>query len=404
MRKLTTNEFIEKSNEIHNNRYDYSNTIYTGCKNDVEIICSIHGKFTQNAQSHLNGHECTKCSGHYIYSKIEFIEKANIVHNKYDYSLTNYINSRNKIKIICPIHGEFIIRANNHLLGIGCSKCSGKNKNISEIIDDFNKIYDYKYDYSLVNNYKDKHSIIKIICPIHGEFEKIAYAHNNGHGCPKCGINTLSTSKFIELSKLNHNNKYDYSLVKYNGVMNTVKIICPIHGMFEQISRFHLNGSDCPNCSESKGEKEIRNYLDNNNITENEFNKLFKKYYKQCYIYDASIMLDKFNLKNFSRLNSNNLVIFFNVLNDKKNLLKIHQKSGKFKKFLLDIYDVLTNRYFNDYYYKKIDKSIKIENLDNILEIYDKRFKNASKTIKNKLSKLYSLILDELKHENLIKN
>jgi len=266
MRKLTTNEFIEKSNEIHNNRYDYSNTIYTGCKNDVEIICSIHGKFTQNAQSHLNGHECTKCSGHYIYSKIEFIEKANIVHNKYDYSLTNYINSRNKIKIICPIHGEFIIRANNHLLGIGCSKCSGKNKNISEIIDDFNKIYDYKYDYSLVNNYKDKHSIIKIICPIHGEFEKIAYAHNNGHGCPKCGINTLSTSKFIELSKLNHNNKYDYSLVKYNGVMNTVKIICPIHGMFEQISRFHLNGSDCPNCSESKGEKEIRNYLDNNNI------------------------------------------------------------------------------------------------------------------------------------------
>ena len=142
----------------------------------------------------------------------------------------------------------------------------------------------------------------------------------------------------------------------------------------------------------------------NDNITENEFNKLFKKYYKQCYIYDASIMLDKFNLKNFSRLNSNNLVIFFNVLNDKKNLLKIHQKSGKFKKFLLDIYDVLTNRYFNDYYYKKIDKSIKIENLDNILEIYDKRFKNASKTIKNKLSKLYSLILDELKHENLIKN
>ena len=42
------------------------------------------------------------------YTKDEFIKKANEIHNnKYDYSKVNYIDSRLKISIICPEHGEF---------------------------------------------------------------------------------------------------------------------------------------------------------------------------------------------------------------------------------------------------------------------------------------------------------
>jgi len=182
----------------------------------------------------------------------DYIEKVNIVHNNiYDYSLTNYINSRSKVIIICNIHGKFTQKANHHAQGTGCPKCSGKNKNIDEIVDDFNKIYNYKYTYNL-DDYKNKNSKIKITCPIHGDFKKVAYAHNSGHGCPKCGRNSLTTEQFIQKSKLNHKIEYDYSLVDYTGIMNKVKIICPTHGIFEQISRFHLKGCDCPNCSESK--------------------------------------------------------------------------------------------------------------------------------------------------------
>ena len=54
----------------------------------------------------------------------DFFIKAKIKHNnKYDYSKVDYINSRTKICIICPKHGEFWQTPANHLHGCGCPKC-----------------------------------------------------------------------------------------------------------------------------------------------------------------------------------------------------------------------------------------------------------------------------------------
>ena len=91
--------------------------------------------------------------------KIEkFIEKANKVHsNKYDYSkITEYKNARkDKICIICPLHGEFWQTPHNHLLGYeGCKKCyaikNSKNKIKGEdlFIEQARKVHGDKYDYS----------------------------------------------------------------------------------------------------------------------------------------------------------------------------------------------------------------------------------------------------------------
>ena len=51
---------------------------------------------------------------------------------------------------------------------------------------------------------------------------------------------------FIEKANLVHNNKYDYSLVNYINNKTKVKIICKIHGAFEQIPDSHLRGRGCP--------------------------------------------------------------------------------------------------------------------------------------------------------------
>lgn len=54
----------------------------------------------------------------------EFIEKARKVHvDKYDYSKVEYVNNLTKVCIICPKHGEFWQTPNNHLSGKGCPIC-----------------------------------------------------------------------------------------------------------------------------------------------------------------------------------------------------------------------------------------------------------------------------------------
>jgi hypothetical protein len=126
-------------------------------------------------------------------------------------------------------------------------------------------IHDGKYDYSLLE-YKNNKTKVKIICPIHGEFEQESGSHLKGNGCLKCSGKNLTTEEFINKVKEKHGNKYNYSLVDYKGSFKKIKIICPIHGEFEQFSDKHIKGHGCLLCKESKGEREIRVFLEENNI------------------------------------------------------------------------------------------------------------------------------------------
>ena len=174
-----------------------------------------------------------------------FIEKSKIVHNdKYDYSLVEYKGAHSKVKIICPIHGEFEQQAYSHLQGYGCKKCSDDERRNNKWLDEFNKIHNNKYDYSLVE-YKNTHSKIKIICPVHGIFEQYFQSHFDS-GCNKC----KRQENFINNSKKKHGDKYDYSLVDYVDKYTKVKIICPEHGEFIQTPLHHIRGCGCKLCAD----------------------------------------------------------------------------------------------------------------------------------------------------------
>ena len=85
------------------------------------------------------------------------------------------------------------------------------------------------------------------------------------------------TVKYInEVSKF-HNFYYDYSLVIYKNAHTKIKIICPVHGIFEQRPCNHTKGVGCPSCRESHGEKEIKKILDKKNIS-----FIYNKRYKEC--------------------------------------------------------------------------------------------------------------------------
>lgn len=62
-------------------------------------------------------------------NKESFVEKAREVHgDKYDYSKVEYKSSRENVCIICPIHGEFFQTPSNHLQGYGCKMCGVDKK------------------------------------------------------------------------------------------------------------------------------------------------------------------------------------------------------------------------------------------------------------------------------------
>jgi hypothetical protein len=181
----TTENFIKKSKITHGDKYDYSNSNYINAITTVKIICPIHGEFEQIPRNHIRGQNCQKCSGVYM-DKNYFIEKSKSLHgDKYDYSLVNYRTQLTKIQIICPTHGIFEQRPKDHLSGKSCSKCSGKNKTTDDLIKEFNEINNHQYNYSKVI-YKDAKTKVKIICDKHGEFEQTPNAHLRGHGCPIC--------------------------------------------------------------------------------------------------------------------------------------------------------------------------------------------------------------------------
>lgn len=190
---MTINNFVEKANNIHNNKYDYSNVNYINNYSKVCIICPIHGEFWQQPSEHLKGFGCKLCSDNSRRKTTEeYIKEAHKIHgNKYDYSKVKYKNNKEKICIICKDHGEFWQQPIKHLKGQGCPHCKHKAKTkitVQDFINRCNLLYDNKYDYSKVA-FTKLTDIITIICPIHGEFLMDPRSHIGiyGKGCPKCG-------------------------------------------------------------------------------------------------------------------------------------------------------------------------------------------------------------------------
>ncbi len=218
------------------------------------------------------------------YTTETFIEKSKEIHgDKYDYSLTEYNGMINRIKIICPEHGLFEQFTWHHLKGDNCKKCSLKSiTSTKEIfVKKSSKKYNNKYDYSLVE-YKNNHTKVKIICPEHGLFEQTPHNHldNNIVGCPKCGKSErLTNIEFVKRANKIHGDKYDYSQVVYVNSHTKVKIFCKkCNKIFEQQAGNHIKDEQgCPKCKSSKGEKAIREWLIKNNIRFIE-----QKRFKEC--------------------------------------------------------------------------------------------------------------------------
>lgn len=284
LRSFTKEKFINRAKGIHDNKYDYSAANYIDYTTPVKIFCKeCQEYFWQTPSNHLQGTNCPTCSkkladekkkGKNSLALEEFTERAQMIHNsKYDYSKVNYINSRTKVEIICPVHGSFWQIPNGHLQGHGCPDCRNdisrihlkahnpNKSNLEDFIKKSRNLYGDKYDYSEVIYINNK-TKVKILCKKHNEnFWVSPDRHlNQKQECPICTRERLkkertrSTEDFIQKSKeIFGDDKFDYSLANYSGVNNYITLICHDHGPFEVCAGRHLRQyQGCPVCSKEK--------------------------------------------------------------------------------------------------------------------------------------------------------
>ena len=258
-KRLTKEEFIERSKKIHGDKYDYSKVEYLSIDKKVIIIMD-NVEYLQTPNGHLIG-RCPENTKTKKLTTEEFISKSKEIHgDKYDYSLTNYINNSTPVKII---YGGVAYEQlpQNHLKGFKCEN----NKKMTE--DDFirksKEIHGDKYDYSLVD-FKNVRGKIKII--YNGLiYEQIGYAHLQGNSPEMLSIK-ITDDEFIRRSKEINGDIFDYSLVDCDGSNNKVKLIYK-EKVYKQCLSDHLRGH-LPRgiIIDSKGVRDIVNILENKKI------------------------------------------------------------------------------------------------------------------------------------------
>ncbi len=163
----------------------------------------------------------------------DFIKKANIVHNdKYNYDKVIYQHSKKKIIITCPVHGDFSLSPNTHLSGRGCQQCVIDNRiklNSSKFIELSKKVHNNKYNYDKVQ-YINASSKVVITCPVHGDFKQSPTNHSYGKsGCLRCYTQTLSSNTEKFIEKAKKVHGTKFSYDKVQYIRAHSKVIITCH-------------------------------------------------------------------------------------------------------------------------------------------------------------------------------
>lgn len=146
-KRLTTEEFISKSKRIHGDKYDYSQVTYINNSTPVKIIYGGVA-YEQLPQNHLKGF---KCENNKKMTEDDFIRKSKEIHGDiFDYTILDFSNVRNKVKLIYNgvIYEQLGYAHLQGKLPRGIQSESKGVVKISEILSDKNIKYirEYKFE------------------------------------------------------------------------------------------------------------------------------------------------------------------------------------------------------------------------------------------------------------------
>lgn len=120
--------YILRVSDVHNNKYDYSKVAYINSQDKITVICPTHGDFQIPMCRHLKL-GCPRCGKKKIFNTGDFIQAAKTVHgDKYDYSRVEYANTDTPVRIICHLHGEFLQTPHDHVSSkSNCPVCANRS-------------------------------------------------------------------------------------------------------------------------------------------------------------------------------------------------------------------------------------------------------------------------------------
>lgn len=219
MKRLTTQEFIAKAKQTHGDKYDYSVTNYRSARIKVNIICSIHGSFTQGPHNHLNGSGCPACTNHGLCDQNRLSIQNKSLSLEWDYVKNTKspeyfsVGSQKRAWWICKkCSYSWSAGIKDRNAGNGCPQCAGK------IVTEYNNLAIINPEIAIEWDYNKNYPLRP---------ENIHFSSNKKYYwiCPKCSLSYKS-----------------------------------------QCSNRTNRNSNCPKCNESKGEFRIRKWLDDSSI------------------------------------------------------------------------------------------------------------------------------------------
>lgn len=172
-----------------------------------------------------------------------------------------------KVGIFCPVkdedgnpHGIFWQIPSNHFKGCGCPKCGKNHKpTTEEFKEEIRKLYPNSNIILDKIKYINNHTMVELICPIHGVFTMLPSSIKENMECPECQKIRLhdkfskSPSVFMEEIKSIFKDTLDYSKAHYINNKTDVELICKKHGLFTRSPLDLLKGKGCPKCSYAQG-------------------------------------------------------------------------------------------------------------------------------------------------------
>ena len=342
----------EEGQEYKNN---YTKYIY---------ICPKHGKYLQRWSEHKNGHGCRKCQYTTINKKDDSYFIAELKAKFKGSVKINRIYRKDKKvygNFTCNKHSYNYDRLVNSMLdkrrGNLCPMCAKENKiknrtgktSLKTPEQYLKECKEKGYDLP-IEKYINNYTAINHRCIKGHIYPQTPNVHLQGHGCPYCLIVNLDNYKIV-WDKLNLDKPIDNTYIDNKHKM---KFICSKNHTYYQYPNQH-KFYGCPVCKESKGEKFIRNYLEENHIKyvpQKKFKDLKDKTYLSYdfYLPDYKILIEYQGIQHYQSEDYFGGKKQFELQNKHDNLKREYAKNNNYKllelKYTLDTQE-LVDRYLS---------------------------------------------------------